>query len=197
MGSFGKNRYLFCHVVTPFPRAGEDQGERVWANHFGPGLVSQAYQAVEQHARKRLRQWLCAKHKVRWPATQRFPDANLYGVLGLVQLTQRTRNLPGGRSCEPFSETDARNAPVRFNERGVKTEHDGLVRAPTGFRSGQRSRLARINLTGQIAARLMRNDRVSSHVAEIRNELAAKVAAICTPNSASSERIIFSYQTGW
>ena len=44
-----------------------------WANYFCLGPVSKAYRAVEQHARKRLRQWLCAKHKMSWPATGRFP----------------------------------------------------------------------------------------------------------------------------
>lgn len=69
-----------------------------WANYFCLGPVSKAYRAVEQHARKRLRQWLCAKHQVRWPATQQFPDAHLHDVMGLVQLTQRTRNLPWATS---------------------------------------------------------------------------------------------------
>ena len=41
-----------------------------WANYFCLGPVSKAYRAVEQHACKRLRQWLCAKHKVVWPAAQ-------------------------------------------------------------------------------------------------------------------------------
>jgi RNA-directed DNA polymerase len=65
-----------------------------WANYFCLGPVSKAYRAVEQHARKRLRQWLCAKHKVRWPATRRFPDAVLHDGLGLVRLTARTRSVP-------------------------------------------------------------------------------------------------------
>jgi hypothetical protein len=34
-----------------------------WANYFCLGPVSKAYRAVEKHASKRLRQWLCAKHK--------------------------------------------------------------------------------------------------------------------------------------
>jgi hypothetical protein len=69
-----------------------------WANYFCLGPVSKAYRAVEQHARKRLRQWLCAKHKVPGRATGRFPDAALHGGLGLVRLTQRTRNLPWATS---------------------------------------------------------------------------------------------------
>jgi RNA-directed DNA polymerase len=69
-----------------------------WANYFCLGPVSKAYRAVEQHARKRLRQWLCAKHKVSWPATKQFPDAALHDALGLVRLTTRTRSFPWATS---------------------------------------------------------------------------------------------------
>lgn len=69
-----------------------------WANYFCLGPVSKAYRAVEQHARKRLRQWLCAKHKMSWPATGRFPDAALHDELGLVRLTTRTRSFPWATS---------------------------------------------------------------------------------------------------
>jgi len=62
-----------------------------WANYFCLGPVSTAYRAVEQHARKRLLQWLCAKHK-------RFPETSLHEVLGLVCLTKRTRNFPWATS---------------------------------------------------------------------------------------------------
>jgi group II intron reverse transcriptase/maturase len=65
-----------------------------WANYFCLGPVSKAYRAVEQHARKRLRQWLCAKHKLSWPATHQFPAAALHDVLGLVCLTKRTHSFP-------------------------------------------------------------------------------------------------------
>jgi RNA-directed DNA polymerase len=65
-----------------------------WANYFCLGPVSKAYCAVDRHARKRLRQWLCAKHKVGWPATKQFPEASLHAVLGLVCLTKRTRSFP-------------------------------------------------------------------------------------------------------
>src|SRR5918993_617917 len=56
-----------------------------WGNYFCLGPVSKAYRTVERHARKRLRQWLCAKHKMTWPATGRFPDSALHDELGLVR----------------------------------------------------------------------------------------------------------------
>lgn len=65
-----------------------------WSNYFCLGPVSKAYRAVERHARKRLRQWLCTKHKLDWPATGRYPEAALHEVLGLVCLTKRTGSFP-------------------------------------------------------------------------------------------------------
>jgi group II intron reverse transcriptase/maturase len=65
-----------------------------WANYFRLGPVSNAYRAVDRHARKRLRQWLCAKHQISWQATKKFSDAMLYEVLGLVRLTKRTSSFP-------------------------------------------------------------------------------------------------------
>jgi group II intron reverse transcriptase/maturase len=69
-----------------------------WANYFCLGPVSKAYRAVEQHAGKRLRQWLCAKHKVRGMGTGRFPDVHLHNVLRLVRLTARPRSFPCAKS---------------------------------------------------------------------------------------------------
>jgi hypothetical protein len=65
-----------------------------WANYFRLGPVSKAYRAVDDHTRHRLRQWLCAKHKVKGQGTSRFPDEYLDQTLGLVKLQLRTRNLP-------------------------------------------------------------------------------------------------------
>jgi group II intron reverse transcriptase/maturase len=69
-----------------------------WANYFCLGPVSKAYRAVDQHARKRLRQWLWAKHKVRGQVTKRFSEASLHQVMGLVCLTKRTNNFPWATS---------------------------------------------------------------------------------------------------
>jgi RNA-directed DNA polymerase len=63
-----------------------------WSNYFCLGPVSPAYAAVDSHVRRRLRQWLYAKHQVRRGGTARFPDQYLYGELGLKRLGERTRN---------------------------------------------------------------------------------------------------------
>jgi len=65
-----------------------------WANYFYLGPVSPAYAAVDRHACRRLRQWLCRKHKVQGRGTSRFPDESLYRELGLVRLSKRTRSFP-------------------------------------------------------------------------------------------------------
>ncbi len=65
-----------------------------WANYFCLGPVSKAYRAVDMHARRRLRRWLCDKHNEPRPAYKRFPEASLNSVYGLVQLPHRTANLP-------------------------------------------------------------------------------------------------------
>jgi group II intron reverse transcriptase/maturase len=76
-------------------RAVEVQVERInrrlrgWSNYFRIGTVSKAYRNVNSHACYRVRQWLCAKFKVRGQGRPRFPDVHLYRTLGLYQL-QRT-----------------------------------------------------------------------------------------------------------
>ena len=48
-----------------------------WAHYFQLGQVSPAYHALDRHAVKRLRQWLCRKHKVRAGKYLHFPDTRL------------------------------------------------------------------------------------------------------------------------
>ena len=57
-----------------------------WSGYFSVGTVVPAYTTVLKHARRRLRQWLCQKHKVRGSGYARFPNADLHGKLGLHQL---------------------------------------------------------------------------------------------------------------
>ncbi|WP_414826794.1 group II intron maturase-specific domain-containing protein [Acidithiobacillus ferrivorans] len=65
-----------------------------WANYFYLGPVRKAYRALDEHATRRLRRWLCMKHKVAKSGGTRFPHKYLYQDLGLVRLPERTRNLP-------------------------------------------------------------------------------------------------------
>ncbi|MGC2610400.1 MAG: group II intron reverse transcriptase/maturase [Candidatus Sulfotelmatobacter sp.] len=69
-----------------------------WANYFCLGPVSKAYRAIDQHALRRLRWWLCHKHKVARPGTGKFPDESLYGSYGLVRLRERTGNFSWAKS---------------------------------------------------------------------------------------------------
>jgi group II intron reverse transcriptase/maturase len=57
-----------------------------WSNYFSLRPLSKAYRSVGEHTRRRLRRWLCAKHKLQGRGTSRFPDQYLHGKLGLVQL---------------------------------------------------------------------------------------------------------------
>jgi hypothetical protein len=69
-----------------------------WANYFCLGAVSKAYSAVDLHARRRLRRWLCDKHEEARPGYKRFPEASLHSVYGLVQLPHRTASLPWAKA---------------------------------------------------------------------------------------------------
>ncbi len=53
---------------------------------------------MDAHARHRLRQWLCHKHKRRGRGALRYPDEYLYDTLGLVCLPHRTHNLPWAKA---------------------------------------------------------------------------------------------------
>ena len=69
-----------------------------WSNYFRLGPVNKSYAAVDSHACRRLRQWLCRKHKIRGQGTSRFPDQYLYDQLNLVQLSAKTRNFPWAKA---------------------------------------------------------------------------------------------------
>jgi group II intron reverse transcriptase/maturase len=69
-----------------------------WSNYFCLGSVSKAYAAVDRHVRRRLRQWLCGKHKVQGQGTSRFPDAYLYEGLGLTRLRAKTHSFPWAKA---------------------------------------------------------------------------------------------------
>lgn len=71
---------------------------RGWANYFRLGPVSTAYRAVDRHVTRRLRQWLCKKHKTPGREFSCYPDDYLYQELGLVRLPRFTRNFPWAKA---------------------------------------------------------------------------------------------------
>ena len=69
-----------------------------WANYFSLGQVSPAYNSVNRHAARRLRQWLCRKHKVKFGMFVRFPHERLHNDYGLVRLTRLAMGLPRAKA---------------------------------------------------------------------------------------------------
>ena len=69
-----------------------------WANYFILGQVSPAYAAIDRHATRRLRQWLCRKHQVRSGQYVRFPDERLWQEYGLTRLAVRTTSFPWAKA---------------------------------------------------------------------------------------------------
>ncbi len=69
-----------------------------WSNYFRLGPVSKAYAAVDSHACKRLRQWLCRKHKISGRGSSHYPDEYLYQQLNLVQLRAKTVHFPWAKA---------------------------------------------------------------------------------------------------
>ena len=65
-----------------------------WTNYFCLGTLVRVYDVVQKHVRRRLRRWLCAKHKVRTWKYARFPNEYLHDQLGLVRLDATQRRLP-------------------------------------------------------------------------------------------------------
>jgi group II intron reverse transcriptase/maturase len=71
---------------------------RGWAGYFCLGPVSKSYRALDRYTVRRLRRWLCAKHKVGSYGYTRFPDTYFYARLGLVCLGPSTKARPWAKA---------------------------------------------------------------------------------------------------
>ena len=69
----------------------EAYGRERW---LGELAVSRVYRAVDEQARRRLRQWLRAKYPHQGSGRGAYPDGYLHEVLGLVRLQGRPRHFP-------------------------------------------------------------------------------------------------------
>ena len=64
-----------------------------WANYFSVGTVRGTYSSLDAYVFQRLRQWWCAKHRVRNRRDARFSAKYMYQQLGLIQLRARPRRV--------------------------------------------------------------------------------------------------------
>ena len=69
-----------------------------WANYYVLGQAGPACKAVDEHATRRLRRWLCRKHKVKTGEFVRFSNQRLWHDLGLVNLAPKTKSLPWAKA---------------------------------------------------------------------------------------------------
>ena len=65
-----------------------------WAGYFCLGPVSKSYRALDRYTIRRVRRWLCHKHKVGSHGYACFPDEYFYARLGLVRLRPLTHTRP-------------------------------------------------------------------------------------------------------
>jgi group II intron reverse transcriptase/maturase len=69
-----------------------------WANYFRLGAVTRAYRAIDEHMRRRVRQWLSAKYKRRCSAGAGYTDRYLHDRLGLVSLLELAKSFPWAKA---------------------------------------------------------------------------------------------------
>ena len=69
-----------------------------WGNYFSLGQVSPAYDAVNRHTGKRLRQWLGRKHQTRAGKYVRYSEERLSTDYGLLRLTRKTVPIPSAKA---------------------------------------------------------------------------------------------------
>ncbi len=64
----------------------------------GDGWTNWRYRAIDAHATKRLRRWLCGKHKKSGRGAACYPDEHLHETLGLLRLPRVTRDFPWAKA---------------------------------------------------------------------------------------------------
>ena len=69
-----------------------------WSNYYCLGQVCPAYRLVDQHTRKRLRQWFCRKHQTRSRRYVHLSDRRIHEELGLLRLVSTTKYFPWAKA---------------------------------------------------------------------------------------------------
>jgi RNA-directed DNA polymerase len=84
---------------------------RGWQNYFSYGTVAQAYQAMNRYVYDRVRHFLCRRHQA----------THSRGGTGGPRVAAASVTILRVRVLKSVGEPDARNGPVRFDERGWET----------------------------------------------------------------------------
>lgn len=72
---------------------------RGWSGYFDQGPVLKHYRILQRYTERRIRRWLVKKHKRRGRSGYRlYPDAFLYGKLGLHQLPVRMADVSSAKA---------------------------------------------------------------------------------------------------
>ena len=113
-----------------------------WANYFSLGQVSPAYRAVDQHTMRRLRQWLCRKHKVRFGKYVRFPNERLRLETESGRGVRHRQRAKAAGNSYPLPPTAT--APVVDSTCATLGSGEGMLRSPSNplppVAPGRRSR---------------------------------------------------------
>ena len=99
-----------------------------WANYFSLGQVSPAYRAVDQHTMRRLRQWLCRKHKVRFGKYVRFPNERLRLETESGRGVRHRQRAKAAGNSYPLPPTAT--APVVDSTCATLGSGEGMLRSP-------------------------------------------------------------------
>lgn len=114
----------------------EETDEQGGKRRMTQNSVSKAYRAVDQHARRRLRQWLCKKHKVQGRGTTRYPLKYLFEEYGLGPTRIADAQLSVGEGVT-LSESRMREIRTSGLMSGRwKRKHGPAIEAPPGERGG-------------------------------------------------------------
>jgi group II intron reverse transcriptase/maturase len=89
-------RWLFQEVFEQVARL--NRLLKGWGSYFARGAFWKAFKAVDRHVQRRLRQWLCRKHKVQGMGGDTYSLTYLYRELGLFKLEATAPRLGASRA---------------------------------------------------------------------------------------------------
>ena len=74
--------------VQPWPEVRDQLNQilRGWRAYFCCGMCTKAVRVIDNYVPERVRRFLVQRHKIKGSGTRRFPDAEIFGGLGVIRL---------------------------------------------------------------------------------------------------------------